>query len=60
MALPPTGSTITIGEIRNYFVSGGYSSSYVLGVLGTYIGVSQGTTLPMSSTFGGFYFPIPG
>ena len=57
MALPPTGSTITIGEIRDYFVSGGYTSTYVLGVLGQYIGVSRGTILPMSITFGGFYFP---
>lgn len=59
MALPATGSTITMSDIRDYFVSGGYASSYVLGVLGTYLSISQGTTITMSSTFGGYYFPIP-
>jgi len=59
MALPATGSTISIGEIRNYFVAGGYTSSYTISVLGTYIGISAGTTISMSASFGGFYFPIP-
>ena len=58
MALPATGSTISMTTIRDYFVSA-YPSSYVLGVLGTYIGISQGTTISMSSSFGGYYFPIP-
>lgn len=59
MALPPTGSTISIGEIRNYFVAGGFASSYTISVLGTYIGISAGSTISMSASFGGFYFPIP-
>lgn len=58
MALPPTGSTISMSTIRNYFVAGGYASSYTISVLGTYIGISSGNTISMSSSFGGFYFPI--
>lgn len=54
MAIPPTGSTITMTDIRDFFVGGGFTSSFVLGILGTYIGISQGTTITMSSTFGGF------
>lgn len=54
MAIPPTGSTITMTDIRDFFVGGGFASSFVLGILGTYIGISQGTTITMSSTFGGF------
>jgi len=58
MALPPTGSTISIGQIRNYFVAGGFSSTYALGQQGNvYLGISVGTTISMSATFGGFYFP---
>lgn len=57
MALPATGSTISMSTIRNYFVSGGYGSSYTISVLGTYIGISAGSTISMSSSFGGFYFP---
>jgi len=59
MALPATGSTISIGEIRDYFVSGpggGRTSSYVISVLGTYIGISAGNTILMSDSFGGYYF----
>lgn len=58
MALPPTGSAISMSQIRNYFVGGGFASSYTISVLGTYIGISAGSTITMSSTFGGFYFPI--
>jgi len=54
MALPATGDTITMSDIRNFFVSEGEVSTYVLGILGTYIGISQGTTITMSSTFGGY------
>jgi hypothetical protein len=58
MALPPTGSTITMSQIRNYF---GYSyTPIVLGTLGTYISISVGTTISMSSSFGGYYVPIAG
>ena len=52
MAIPPTGSTITMTDLRDFFVGGGFASSFVLGILGTYIGISQGTTITMSSTFG--------
>jgi len=55
MALPPTGSTITMSEIRNYF--GSSTTPLELGQLGTFLGISQGTILPMSETFGGYYFP---
>lgn len=58
MALPATGNTISMSDIRNYFVGGGFSSSYTISVLGTYIGISASTTISMSSTFGGYYFPI--
>jgi len=58
MALPATGNTISMSDIRNYFVNGGFASSYTISVLGTYIGISAGTTISMSSTFGGYYFPI--
>lgn len=58
MALPATGSTISMSTIRNYFVGGGFASSYTISVLGTYIGISSGTTISMSSSFGGYYFPI--
>lgn len=51
MALPPTGSAITMSEIRNYFGAG--SSTIAMGTLGTYLGISVGTTIQMSVTFGG-------
>jgi len=56
MALPATGSTISMSTIRNYFVAR-FPSSYTISVLGTYIGISAGSTISMSSSFGGFYFP---
>ena len=55
MALPPTGSTITMSQIRNYF--GSSTTPILLGQLGTFIGISQGSTISMSSSFGGYYFP---
>ena len=58
MALPATGSTISMTDIRDYFVGGGFASSYTISVLGTYIGISSGTQISMSSSFGGYYFPI--
>jgi|TARA_B100000900_G_scaffold71179_1_gene56476 hypothetical protein len=57
MALPPTGDQITMSEIRNYFYNAGEASSYTISVLGTYIGVTSGDQISMSSTFGGYYFP---
>jgi hypothetical protein len=51
MALPPTGSTITMSAIRNYFGAG--TGTISVGTLGTYLGISVGTTIQMSATFGG-------
>ena len=47
MALPATGSTITMSQIRNYFSAG--NSTIAIGTLGTYIGISVGNTISMSS-----------
>lgn len=59
MALPPTGSTITMLQIRNYF--GASNTPIYLGnQLGIYIGIAAGNTISMSSSFGGYYVPIPG
>ena len=56
MALPNTGSTITMSQISNYFSgpSSGISLSFDLG---PYIGLSNQSTISMSSSFGGYYFP---
>jgi hypothetical protein len=51
MALPPTGSTITMTQIRNYF--GGSTTPITMSFLGTFMGISVGTTIAMSQTFGG-------
>ena len=51
MGLPPTGSTITMSQVRNYF--GGASIPITMSFLGTYIGLPVGTTINLSSTFGG-------
>ena len=51
MALPPTGSTITMSQIRNYF--GSSTTPITMSFLGTFLGISAGTTIAMSSTFGG-------
>jgi hypothetical protein len=56
MALPATGSTITMSQIRNYFSAG--NSTIAMGTLGVYIGITQGSVVSMSSSFGGYYFPI--
>lgn len=50
MALPPTGSAITMTEIYTYFSATG---AYSLGNLGTYMGIAVGGTVFMSATFGG-------
>jgi len=51
MALAPTGSQITMTEIRNYFSASG--TPIVMSTLGTYLGISVGTQIQMSVTFGG-------
>jgi len=51
MALPATGSQITMSQIRNYF--GGSTVPITMSGLGTYLGISVGTTIAMSITFGG-------
>jgi len=51
MALPPTGSQITMTEIRNYFSASG--TPIVMSVLGSYIGIAVGNTIAMSAAFGG-------
>jgi len=56
MALPATGSTITMSQIRNYFSAG--NSTITMGTLGTYIGITSGNVVSMSSSFGGYYFPV--
>lgn len=50
MALPATGNTITMTQIFNHFSAAG---AYSIGNLGSYIGISSGTTLSMSAGFGG-------
>jgi hypothetical protein len=51
MALPPTGSTITMSQIRNFF--GDSSTPITMSFLGTFLGISTETIIPMSETFGG-------
>ncbi len=51
MALPLTGETITMAEIRNYF--GGSSTPITMSGLGAFLGIASGTTMAMSATFGG-------
>jgi heme O synthase-like polyprenyltransferase len=53
MAIPDTGAAVTMTQINNYFVGEGQTSTFVLGTLGTYLGIASGTTINMSSTFGG-------
>ena len=51
MALPLTGETITMTQIRNYF--GGSSTPITMSGVGAFLGISAGTTIAMSATFGG-------
>ena len=60
MALPATGSTITMTNIRDFFVNNGFASSYILGILGTYIGIATGSRISMSDSFGGYSFAASG
>jgi len=55
MALPATGDTITMSQVRNYF--GGSSTPITMSGLGTYISITAGNTVSLSSSFGGYYFP---
>lgn len=56
MALPETGLTITMSEIRNYF--GSSTTPIRLSAdLGPFLGIGISNTITMSSTFGGYYFP---
>lgn len=54
MALPATGSTISMGTVRNYF---GLSGSVSLYQLGTYIVPAVSTNIKLSATFGGWQNP---
>ena len=56
MALPATGSTLTMGPVRNYF---GLSGTVSLYQLGTYISPQVTTNIKLSATFGGWQNPNP-
>ena len=56
MALPATGSTISMGTVRNYF---GLSGTVSLSTLGAYISPSVTTNIKLSATFGGWQNPNP-
>lgn len=56
MALPATGSTITMGQVRNYF---GLSGTVSLYQLGTYISPNVTSNIKLSATFGGWQNPNP-
>ena len=55
MALPATGSTITMRQVRNYFGSS-TTPINLRGTLGAFIGITTGD-ISLSSSFGGYYFP---
>ena len=54
MALPATGSTISMSTVRNYF---GLSGTVSLYQLGTYISPNVTTNIKLSATFGGWQNP---
>jgi len=54
MALPATGSTISMGVVRNYF---GLSGVVSLSTLGAFISPSVTTNIKLSATFGGWQNP---
>jgi hypothetical protein len=56
MALPATGSTISMGTVRNYF---GLSGTVSLYQLGTYISPQVTSNIRLSATFGGWQNPNP-
>jgi hypothetical protein len=56
MALPATGSVITMGTVRNYF---GLSGQISMSTLGNYISPSVTSNIKLSATFGGWQNPNP-
>ena len=54
MALPATGSIISMGQVRNYF---GLSGNIAMSTLGNYISPSVTTNIQLSATFGGWQNP---
>jgi len=54
MALPATGSQISMSTVRDYF---GLSGSVSLYQLGTYISPNVTTNIKLSATFGGWQNP---
>lgn len=54
MALPATGSTLSMGTVRNYF---GLSGTVSLSTLGAFISPSVSTNIRLSATFGGWQNP---
>jgi hypothetical protein len=56
MALPATGSIISMGQVRNYF---GLSGTIAMSTLGNYISPSVTTNVSISATFGGWQNPNP-
>jgi hypothetical protein len=54
MALPATGSSISMSTVRNYF---GLSGSVSLAQLGSYISPSVTSNIKLSATFGGWQNP---
>lgn len=57
MALPATGSTITMSQVRNYFGSS-TTPINLRSTLGPFIGIINVTqTIFLSESFGGYYTP---
>ena len=56
MALPATGNTISMGQVRNYF---GLSGTISMSTLGNYISPSVTSNISLSATFGGWQNPNP-
>tara|TARA_B100000945_G_scaffold310230_1_gene301935 strand:- start:198 stop:374 length:177 start_codon:yes stop_codon:yes gene_type:complete len=56
MALPATGSQITMSQVRNYFSASGQITMTGLRGLSSYVSNST-TPILLSATFGGYYFP---
>jgi hypothetical protein len=54
MALPATGATITMGQVRDYFSLSGTVTLYQLG---TFISPNVTTNISLSATFGGWQNP---
>ncbi len=56
MALPATGSQISMSTVRDYF---GLSGTVSLYQLGTYISPNVTSNIKLSATFGGWQNPNP-